>query len=92
MIEFLEKFTSALAKKVQDGLIEKGFVALSKNEEPSVKLYSAEDVCKRLSVSKQTLYRHRKLGLITPSGYVGRSPRFSDADIASYLTKFRVAI
>ena len=67
-------------------------MALSNNEESSVKLYSAEDVCKRLAVSKQTLYRHRKLGLITPSGYVGRSPRFSDADIASYLTKFSVAI
>lgn len=91
MKKLLDEIATILAKKVQNGLIEGGYMACNKNDEPSVKLYSIDEVCKRLSVSKPTLYRHRKLGLIVPSAYVGRSPRFSDADIDSYLTRFKAA-
>ena len=91
MEKFLDEFTSMLAKKVYDDLVESGCVASSKKNEPSEKLYSIAEVCERLSVSKPTLFRHRKMGLITPSGYVGRSPRFSEEDIANYLTKFNAA-
>ena len=91
MNEFLDDFARILAEKVQNSLIEGGYVAHSKMNEPSAKLYSIAEVCERLSVSKPTLFRHRKMGLITPSGYVGRSPRFSEEDIANYLTKFNAA-
>lgn len=91
MKNFLEDFATILAEKVQKGLIENGYVACDKMNKPSIKLYSISEVCERLSVSKPTLFRHRKMGLITPSGYVGRSPRFSEEDIANYLTKFNAA-
>lgn len=91
MKDFLDDFATIVAEKVQNSLIDGGYVAHGNTNEPSVKLYSIAEVCERLSVSKPTLFRHRKMGLITPSGYVGRSPRFSEEDIANYLTKFNAA-
>lgn len=91
MKDFLDDLATILAEKVQNGLIDGGYVARGNTNEASVKLYSIAEVCERLSVSKPTLFRHRKMGLITPSGYVGRSPRFSEEDIANYLTKFNAA-
>lgn len=91
MNEFLDDFARILAEKVQNSLIEGGYVAHSKMNEPSAKLYSIAEVCERLSVSKPTFFRHRKKGLITPSAYVGNSPRFTDEDINNYLTQFKAA-
>lgn len=49
-------------------------------------LFTVEEVCARLKLDERTLRRHRRLGLFPkPDTYVGRSPRWSAATIASHL-------
>jgi len=47
------------------------------------------DVCKMVGISKTTLQRHRLAGRISPSYYVGVSPRFTMEDVEHYLTQFK---
>ena len=93
-INIADEFATLVAAKVVEMLEERGLVMAapapkSKQEkEQSTTLYSVDEVCQRLKISKATLYRHRDLGYIKPSCHVGRSPRFSDEDIAKYLSNF----
>jgi len=89
-----DEFAAMVAAKVIEILEEKGLVmaagtSCSNNQqEQSSILYSINEVCERVKISKATLNRHRKCGYITPSCYVGRSPRFSEVDIDKYLRIF----
>lgn len=59
------------------------------NRSNDVQYLKVEQVCKKLQISHATLYRHMAAGLIKPSVYVGRSPRFTKDDIDNYLNNFR---
>ena len=91
-----DEFATMVAAKVVDILEEKGLViadnaSCSKEQQTqtlSTALYSINEVCERVKISKATLNRHRKCGYITPSCYVGRTPRFSEVDIDKYLRIF----
>ena len=89
-----DEFAAMVAAKVVDILEEKGLVMAAdascpKEVQPqSTTLYSIDEVCKRLKITKATFNRHRSRGYISPTCYVGRSPRFTEADIQNYLEKF----
>jgi excisionase family DNA binding protein len=93
-INIADEFATLVAAKVVEMLEERGLVMAapapkSKQEkEQSTTLYSVDEVCQRLKISKATLYRHRDLGYIKPSCHVGRSPRFTEANIQDYLNRF----
>lgn len=93
-LNIADEFATMVAAKVVDFLEEKGLViadnaSCSKEQQTlSPTLYSINEVCERMRISKATLNRHRKCGYITPSCYVGRSPRFSEVDIDKYLRIF----
>jgi len=57
-----------------------------KNEEV---WYTTEEVCKKLRITKSTLYRHRNLGYIKPAVYVGRKPLYNQESINKYLRNFK---
>lgn len=50
--------------------------------------FTTEQVCKKLHITKSTLYRHRNLGFITPAKYVGRKPLYNQQSIDDYLKNF----
>ena len=50
-------------------------------------LYTNEEVCKILKISKSTLKRLRDRGHLVPSCYVGRLPRYSKSVLEEYLHK-----
>lgn len=93
-IDLADEFATLIATKVVDILEERGLVIVnapsqdtSERQVPPT-LYTIDEVCERVKVSKPTLQRHRNRGYITPSYYVGRSPRFTEADIEKYLESF----
>lgn len=77
------KIAENVAELLQNGGRHKD---VKETEPPSCESYKIEEVCKRLKVSRATLDRHRKAGLLKPSFYVGRSPRFTEEDIQKYLS------
>lgn len=77
------KIAKNVAELLQEGVYDKD---VKETETPSCESYKIEEVCKRLKVSRATLDRHRKAGLLKPSFYVGRSPRFTEEDIQKYLS------
>jgi len=87
-----DQLADAVASKVVDKLIEEGLVADRANVPEEVvgipKLYTREEVSELARVSLPTLDRHRKMGLISESYYVGQSPRFTEEDIKKYISKF----
>ena len=82
-----------MASKVVDKLIEEGLVTDNVSVPEEVvgipKLYTREEVSELAKVSLPTLDRHRKMGLISESYYVGQSPRFTEQDIKNYISKFK---
>ena len=52
-------------------------------------LYTIKQVCEMLHISKSKLYRYQKMGYISPSEYVGRTPLYDQQVIDDYLNKFR---
>lgn len=52
-------------------------------------LYTTKQVCDMLHISKSKLYRHQKMGYISPSEYVGRTPLYDQQVIDDYLEHFR---
>ncbi|MBR1935201.1 MAG: helix-turn-helix domain-containing protein [Muribaculaceae bacterium] len=94
-MNIMEELASMVADKVVDVLEERGLVMAADAScakdvmQQAASLYSIDDVCQQLKISKATLKRHRNLGYITPTRYVGRSPRFTEEDIASYLARFK---
>lgn len=92
-INIAEEFATMIATKVVDILEERGLVVPtpSQPKEEQSKyptVYSVDEVCQMLKLSKATLYRHRREGYLNPSYYVGCSPRFTEEDIKKYLDKF----
>ena len=93
-INIADEFAAMVAAKVVDILEERGLVmaadaSCQKDAQPQpTTLYSIDDVCQRLKISPATFKRHRERGYISPTCYVGRSPRFSEADIEKYLSHF----
>lgn len=79
------KIAKNVADILQNGACDK---VVKPTDDTSCESYKIEEVCKRLKVSKATLGRHRKAGLLKASVYVGRSPRFTEEDIQKYLQKF----
>ena len=83
----IDTFADAIAAKVKE-LID------SSNNEPTREAHveneymTVKDVCNRYHISKATLYRHRDLGFLKPSLYVGRKPLFTKDDIERYLNNF----
>ena len=93
-INLAEEFATLIATKVVDILEERGLVVVNPspqaiNERPEYPtLYTIDEVCDRLKISHETLHRHRRIGYIIPSHYIGRSPRFTEEDIKKYLMLF----
>ena len=87
-----DQLADAVASKVVDKLIEEGLVTDNVSVPEEVvgipKLYTREEVSELAKVSLPTLDRHRKMGLISESYYVGQSPRFTEEDIKKYISKF----
>lgn len=74
----IETIAIIIAEKVNDHI-----KILSKGYEESCgdDLLTTEQVCKKLHISRATLYRHRRAGLITPTCYVGRKPLYSNKSL-----------
>lgn len=87
-----DQLADAVASKVVDKLIEEGLVSNKASVPEAVvgipQLYTREEVSELARVSLPTLDRHRKMGLISESYYVGQSPRFTEEDIKKYISKF----
>lgn len=87
-----DQLADAVASKVVDKLIEEGLVSNKASVPEKVvgipQLYTREEVSELARVSLPTLDRHRKMGLISESYYVGQSPRFTEEDIKKYISKF----
>ena len=79
------KIAKNVAQLLKNGVCDQ---IVKQTDDTSCESYKIEEVCKRLKVSKATLARHRKAGLLKASVYVGRSPRFTEEDIQKYLQKF----
>lgn len=60
----------------------------NKPESSSMKLYTVNQVCDMLHISKSKLYRHKNEGRLVPAKYVGRNPLFSQESIDTYLNSF----
>lgn len=78
MKKILNEIAIIIAEKVNDHI-----KILSKGDEESCDddLLTTEQVCKKLHISRATLYRHRRAGLITPTCYVGRKPLYSNKSL-----------
>ena len=48
------------------------------------RLYTIEDVCEVLRVSKSKLHKIRQTGFFEPPKYIGKSPRFTIEQIREY--------
>lgn len=91
MNEIVEKVTDMLADKIIERMSGKFGQLQEKVDEQEERrvLYTAKQVCEMLHISKSKLYRHQKMGYISPSEYVGRTPLYDQQVINDYLNKFR---
>lgn len=92
MEELIEILAMKIAKNVAE-ILQNGARDndVKQMKDTACESYKIEEVCQRLKVSKATLARHRKAGLLKASVYVGRSPRFTEEDIIKYLKKFNAS-
>lgn len=92
MNEIVEKVTDMLADKIIERMSGKFGQLQEKVDEQEERrvLYTAKQVCEMLHISKSKLYRHQKMGYISPSEYVGRTPLYDQQVIEEYLNKFRL--
>ncbi len=89
----MDKFINQIVETVSEGILQKlkenwECIKPSNNEKEESEVFSRDEVCKRLKISKPTLSRHIKLGYLKPSFYVGRSPRFTLSTIEEYISMF----
>lgn len=89
----MDELINKIVESVSDGILQKlkeslDCIKSAKSEEDESEVLCILDVCKRLKISKSTLWRHMKRGYLTPSYYVGHSPRFTQGAINDYLNKF----
>lgn len=87
----LEYFMNLLADKIVERVSEKFSKPEVKADERDGErvLYTVKQVCEMLHISKSKLYRYQKMGYISPSEYVGRTPLYSQQAIDDFLNKFR---
>lgn len=83
--KIVETVSEGILQKIKENL---DCIKSSKNVKEESEVFSRDDVCKRLKISKPTLSRHIKLGYLKPSFYVGRSPRFTQSTIEEYIGMF----
>ena len=93
--DFTDLLVDRIAERVVERLKEEGLVLAEPSSEAKTDplqqtLYTIEDLCNWLKISEETLHLHRRKGLLKASVYVGRSPRFTDADVEDYLNKFNL--
>ena len=74
--DFTDLLVDRIAERVVERLKEEGLVMAAPTPEAQA------------DQQHETLHRHRRQGLLKASTYVGRSPRFTDADIQDYLNNF----
>lgn len=89
----MEELINQIVETVSEGILQKinenlDCIKSLKSEKEESEVFSRDDVCKRLKISKPTLSRHIKQGYLKPSFYVGRSPRFTQSTIEEYISKF----
>ena len=89
----MEEIINKIVETVSEGILQKikenlDCIKSSQNEMEESEVFSRDEVCKRLKISKPTLSRHIKQGYLKPSFYVGRSPRFTQSTIEEYVSKF----
>ena len=88
MEDLLEQLSDLIAQKVVEKMesTSKAFEQVPENHQEDLTI---DELVEKLRISKPTVFRHRKSGLLTPSYYVGRSPRFTPEDIERYLKNFK---
>lgn len=89
----MNEFIYQIVEAVSDGILQRIFekmdsIKSSSNVGVEPEVLSISDVCERLKISKPTLSRHMKQGYLSPSFYVGRSPRFTRSAIENYINNF----
>lgn len=89
----MDELINQIVETVSEGILQQikenlDCIKSSKNEKEESEVFSRDEVCKRLKISKPTLSRHIKQGYLKPSFYVGRSPRFTQSTIEEYISKF----
>lgn len=89
----MDELINQIVETVSEGILQKikenlDYIKSSKNEKEENEVFSRDEVCKRLKISKPTLSRHIKQGYLKPSFYVGRSPRFTQSTIEKYIGMF----
>ena len=85
-INFLNLMADRVANRVTEQM--KHMFDSNKQESSSMKLYTVNQVCDMLHISKSKLYRHKKEGRLVPVSYTGRNPLFSQASIDNNLNSF----
>ena len=85
---FIDKFADVIANKVVEKLNLAFSESLACRSRHEKEYLNVQDVCRQLHISKATFYRHRDLGFLKPSLYVGRKPLFTKKDIEDYLKVF----
>ena len=89
--EKIKKVSDLVADKVAGQVSEMlKSVLKGRNEtDEDLKLYTVKNICVMLHISRSKLYRHQKMGLISPTQYVGRTPLYSRQTIEKYLDSFK---
>ncbi len=87
----MEKTFNQFVNRVADAIL--GRIGENKENTPTTsqeypKYYTIMEVCKRLHISRATLYRHQKFGYMNPATYVGRKPLYTEQSINDYLSNF----
>lgn len=77
------------AKQVADFIKRELQISPSEQAKTEDAWYSTEDICRKLRITKSTLYRHRNLGYIKPAAYIGRKPLYNQESINEYLKHFQ---
>lgn len=85
---FIDMFADVIANKVVEKLNLAFSESLACRSRHEKEYLNVQDVCRQLHISKATFYRHRDLGFLKPSLYVGRKPLFTKKDIEDYLKVF----
>ena len=89
----MQNLIKKIVEAVSDGILQQisekmDSIKSSSNVGAEPEVFSISDVCESLKISKPTLSRHIKQGYLSPSFYVGRSPRFTRSAIENYINNF----
>lgn len=90
MEEKLKLWIQQLVKDSVNEMAQEATSQVINNPQKEDVLLTTAEVSRRVKISVSTLYRHRALGWISPSHYVGRSPRYTEEDVQRYINLFVV--